>query len=358
MNNQDEKYIRMTFQLALSAKGMVSPNPLVGCVIVKNEKVIATGYHKKAGQAHAELDAINNARESIEGATLYCNLEPCCHTNKRTPPCAQRLIKEKIKRVVISNLDPNPEVAGKGVKLLEENGIEVTYGLLRKEGEKLNEIFFHHIINKTPFIELKYAQTIDGKIATKSSHSKWITSEVARSHVHEHRMSYDAIMVGANTIRIDDPSLTIRTQEKELPLQRIIFCPSGSLPNSAKVLTDKFKDFTIVITENTHLFDCKTLKIQKNSNGQFDFENIFKTLYENHGITSIYIEGGSKLITSIVQNKLYNRLSIYMAPKIIGHGIDAIGDLEIESMPEALEINITDIERLGKDFYISGIREG
>ena len=201
MKDRDEKYMRECFQLAKKALGKTSPNPLVGCVIVKDQKVIARGYHKKSGLPHAEIEALNSSKEPIAGSTLYCNLEPCCHTNKKTPPCAQRLVQEKPSRVVIANLDPNPEVAGKGVKLLRENGIEVLTGVLEEQGELLNEVFFTAMRKQRPFIHLKWAQGLDGRTALPNGSSKWITGEKARLRVHKERELYDAIVIGKKTFR-------------------------------------------------------------------------------------------------------------------------------------------------------------
>ena len=193
-------YMKICFQLAKKALGNTYPNPYVGSLIIDSSgEIISKGYHKESGQDHAERDAIKNATRSIVGATLYCNLEPCCHTNKKTLPCAQYLIESQISKVVISNLDPNPAVAGKGVKLLQDAGIEVVVGIEREKGETLNEVFFHHIKKQTPFVHLKWAQTLDGKVATLNYDSKWITSETARIHVHQERALYQAILVGANT---------------------------------------------------------------------------------------------------------------------------------------------------------------
>jgi diaminohydroxyphosphoribosylaminopyrimidine deaminase/5-amino-6-(5-phosphoribosylamino)uracil reductase len=177
MIHSDADFMKHCFYLAEKGRGMTSPNPLVGCVIVQNDEIVATGYHRKAGLAHAELDAIENTQANLKGATLYCNLEPCCHTNKKTPPCAQRIILENISKVVIANLDPNPYVAGRGVELLRKNGIEVITGVLEEEGEKLNEIFFKNMREQKPFVHLKIAQTLDGKIATNTGSSQWITNE-------------------------------------------------------------------------------------------------------------------------------------------------------------------------------------
>lgn len=327
----DLHFMRLAFDEARQATGNTSPNPLVGCIIVKDGKIISKGYHRKAGVPHAELDAIQNAKESIEGAIIYCNLEPCCHLNKRTPPCAQRLIQEKVKKVVIANLDPNPEVAGRGVELLKEAGIEVVTGVLKEEGEVLNEIFFTHITQRRPFIELKFAQTLNGKTATAPDVSKWITGPKAREHVHFERLKYDAILVGANTIRVDNPHLTVRIEDKIISKKRIILSLSGNLPKDSRVFTDSYKEQTILVLPESTKTDINTdiiycpLKEDK-----FDLDWLLKALYEK-GITSLYIEGGRAVIESFLEKDLYDRLSIYIAPKLQSFGEVIKGQLEFEN---------------------------
>lgn len=303
------------------AVGEVSPNPYVGAVIVKDGKIIATGYHKGSGHAHAELDAINNAKESLVGSTIYSNLEPCCHTNKKTPPCAQRLILERFSKVVISNLDPNPLVAGQGVKILREAGIEVITDILKDEGEILNEVFFTHITKNRPFIHLKYAQTIDGKIATISGDSKWITSEKSREFVHTQRNQYDAIMIGAKTALADNPKLTVRKDDKVKPIKRVILTNKILKDEKINLLTDEYKDYTIQSLLKSNL----------------DLSSILSNLYMEHGIKSIYVEGGAKTLDLFINEKLYDKVSIFIAPKIIGKGRSPHNELQLNFIKDAIE---------------------
>lgn len=303
------------------AVGEVSPNPYVGAVIVKDGKIIATGYHKGSGHAHAELDAINNAKESLVGSTIYSNLEPCCHTNKKTPPCAQRLILERFSKVVISNLDPNPLVAGQGVKILREAGIEVITDILKDEGEILNEVFFTHITKNRPFIHLKYAQTIDGKIATISGDSKWITSEKSREFVHTQRNQYDAIMIGAKTALADNPKLTVRKDDKVKPIKRVILTNKILKDEKINLLTDEYKDYTIQSLLKSNL----------------DLSSILSNLYMEHGIKSIYVEGGAKTLDLFINEKLYDKVSIFIAPKIIGQGRSPHNELQLNFIKDAIE---------------------
>ena len=332
-----EKYMRQCFSLAKKAIGQTSPNPYVGSVIVKDDKVIAKGFHKKSGTAHAELDAIQNKTQDLVGSTLYCNLEPCCHTNKKTPPCAQRIVKEGIRKVVISNLDPNPAVAGKGVQILEEAGIEVITGILKEEGLALNEVFFTHITKKRPFIHLKWAQTLDGKMATTSFDSKWITNPKSREHSHKERNLYDAIVVGANTVNQDNPNLTIRLNQEVHSKKRVIISPSGDVSLDLNLFTDEFKDNSLIITAPSvnKTYPIRHLTCDTNEDG-FILTELLETLYQE-GIHSIYIEGGAKLLNSFVVQRMYDRLSVYIAPKIIGDGISSTQQLKLDKMNKAIQ---------------------
>lgn len=218
------KYMKQAFNLAIKGEGFVNPNPLVGAVIVKNGKVIGKGYHKAFGHVHAEVDAIQNATEDVAGSTMFVTLEPCSHHGKQ-PPCAFKLIEKGIKEVYIANLDPNPLVYKQGVKVLEDAGIKVHYGILDELGLKVNDIFFHYITTKRPFVAMKYAMTLDGKLATKDFDSKWITNEKSRKYVHDLRNKYSAILVGVNTIIKDDAKLDVRRSKKSKNPVRIILDP-------------------------------------------------------------------------------------------------------------------------------------
>lgn len=357
MNDQD--YMKRCFELAKFATGNVAPNPLVGAIIVMNNQVIAEGYHKAPGLAHAELDAIQNANCDLTGATIYCNLEPCCHTNKRTPPCAQRIIKEGFAKVVISNLDPNPQVAGTGVKLLRDAGIEVVTGIMESEGQQLNEIFFHHIVNKRPFVHLKMAQTLDGKLASKTMDSKWITSTGSRENVHQERNHYDAIMVGAKTLRQDNPTLTVRIGNKPTKaIKRIILSLSGKLDKSLNVFTDDYKELTYVVVPEllNSDFEFKTIKCPLNELGEFNISVLLDILYRDHQITSVFVEGGQQVHTSFIHQHLYDRISVYIAPKILGEGHNTIGDLGHEIMADAVEYKNLKWKQIGNDVMFTARR--
>lgn len=356
----DNQLMSRCFELAKKGTGTVAPNPLVGSVIIKDGKILSEGFHERPGMPHAELDAIQKANEDLRGATIYCNLEPCCHTNKRTPPCAQRIIKEGFTKVVIANLDPNPAVAGNGVKLMQQADIEVITGVLEDEGKELNEIFFHHITQKRPFVHLKMAQTLDGRLASKRMDSKWITSEDSRLNVHLEREHYDAIMVGANTIRHDNPTLTVRVPGKNTrPLKRIILSLSAKLPSEANIFNDDFKDHTYIVVPSSikEELPFQSIKCKLNENGEFDLKQLLEVLYNDMGITSLYVEGGQKVHTSFIHQHLYDRISVYIAPKILGDGHNTIGDLGNELMTDALTYTNQQWKQLGSDIMFTARRQ-
>ena len=305
----NEKYMKLCLELAKKGLGHVSPNPLVGSVLIKDDQIIGQGYHKKAGKDHAEVEAINDAKNKghlVAGSTLYCNLEPCSHTDKRTPPCAPLIAKEKIAKVVIANIDPNPKVQGNGVKHLKDCGIEVIIGVCEKEAKQLNEVFFHAMTYLRPFVHIKVAQTLDGKMATCSGDSKWISNESARREVHLLRLKYDAVAIGANTLRNDNPSLTIRMgieANNKIPY-RVVYGQKDKFDPSLKLLDDEYKEKTIFINKNEFTSHSKAL------------DQLFKK-----GIHSLLVEGGPTLISSFIEEDIWDKMTIYMAPKILGEGL-------------------------------------
>lgn len=347
----DSEYIRKTFELARQGIGFVSPNPLVGAILVKNNKIIGQGFHERYGHNHAEINAIQSASESVEGSTLYCNLEPCCHTNKQTPPCVQRIIKEKIARVVVCNKDPNPQVNGKGFGLLQEAGIEVVQGVLEHEGKELNEIFFTNQEKKRPFIHIKYAQTLDGNIASITGDSQWISHKKSREVAHYLRLKNDAILVGVKTIVADNPALTIRLIDsyKKCPW-RVVLGSLASIELTHEVLCDDYKQKTILITSDRDFFNfekkvemiaqqgIKVMALPADDSGAINLSDLCQALMDLK-IRSILIEGGSQTITSFVKAGLYDRVSIFIAPKILGTGLNAIGSLDILSISNAHEFD-------------------
>ncbi|MBA4250470.1 MAG: bifunctional diaminohydroxyphosphoribosylaminopyrimidine deaminase/5-amino-6-(5-phosphoribosylamino)uracil reductase RibD [Chlorobiaceae bacterium] len=354
----EESYIKLTLEIAKKGLGKVSPNPLVGCVIVKNQKIIGAGFHQKYGEAHAEINAIKNATESIKDATLYVNLEPCAHFGK-TPPCVDELINQKIKKVVIGTLDSNPLVAGKGVEKLLSNGIEVKVGVLEDECKELNKFFFNFIEKKIPYVTLKAAQTIDSKIADTFGESKWISSKESRKFVHEMRSKYDAVLVGANTVLKDDPKLDVRLIEGRNP-KRLILDARLRIKLTSSILNSE-KNVTIITSKNAMLKRKKIEQLKKlgvnlffikNINEhEIDIKSMLKTLAKNN-VTSLLVEGGGKVFSSFLNAKLFNEIRLFLAPKILGNGINTFGDLGNNKIEDALKLRINKFEKIGDDIMI------
>jgi diaminohydroxyphosphoribosylaminopyrimidine deaminase/5-amino-6-(5-phosphoribosylamino)uracil reductase len=346
----NEEWMKKTFDLARLGLGFTWPNPLVGAIFVKNGKIIGEGFHHQYGQDHAEIDALKNCSESPEGSTLYVNLEPCCHTKKQTPPCAQRLITEKIKKVVISNLDPNPEVNGKGVELLRAAGIEVEHGISKEKGEELNEAFFFAQRNKAPFIHLKMASTLDGRIALPNGESQWITGLIARNHVHELRAQHQGVMIGAETLRKDNPKLNVRIQTYvgRQPF-RIVFTKSGVLPQEALLFNDDLKHQTIVYTETDTKLHFPTSQIIKVAS----LEEAMKDLYQKN-FMNLLLEGGSSLASAFMSRNLVNRVSVYLNPSFLGSGPTAVGNFGLDRLEERPRLKNVQHMKLGEDFYFTG----
>lgn len=325
--------MRRTFELARKGHGKTWPNPLVGSVIVKDGKVIGEGFHEYYGGDHAELAAIKNSSGPVRGATVYVNLEPCCHTNKQTPPCAQRLIQEGIKKVVICNLDPNPNVNGKGVSLLREAGIEVEHGLLEEEGEKLNEVFFLSQRKKRPFIHLKMASTLDGKIALPDGESKWITGEKAREHVHELRSYHQAVMVGGETVRKDNPRLNIRlTSFDGTQPFRVVISRRQDFPEGTYLFTDELKERTLVFSS---------------------IEEAMEGLYQRK-IINVLLEGGPTLAASFLQKKLVDRVGLYLNPSFMGDGLSVLAGFSVNKLSERPRLSGMESRWIGEDLYLTG----
>ena len=329
--DKDIQFIKKTFQLARRATGLTSPNPMVGAVIVRNNKVISQGYHKRAGLPHAEVEAIRRADRSLKGSTLYINLEPCCHFGK-TPPCVDEIIRQGIKRVVIATLDPNPAVKGKTVERLKKRGIKVKVGVCEAEARDLNEIFFTNMEKKRPFIVAKIAQTLDGKIATKKGLSKWITSEKSRSFSKSLRDKYDCILAGVNTIIHDDPGLN---GFKKIPFKAVID-PDLRIPLNSYLIQSRPEKLILV---TSHKSAAKAKKLPKGinvlflreKNGVLSARQIVSKLYK-FGITSVFIEGGSESLGRFFLDKIIDKFYFFIAPKIMG-GKDAVTSIGAEGFP-------------------------
>lgn len=356
----DEKYMQLALDLAASAKGNTNPNPLVGAVIVKDGVIVGTGLHRKAGEPHAEVHAFRMAGEHAKGATLYVTLEPCSHYGK-TPPCANLVKESAVSRVVVAMQDPNPAVAGRGIQLLRDAGIEVEVGVLEAQARRINERFIHNMLTKRPFIISKYAMTLDGKIAAHTGHSKWVTGEAAREDVHRIRHEVDGILVGVGTVLADNPSLTTRLKEDygKNPV-RIIMDSSLRTPANANVLNVEEAKTIIVCSENADpekitAFEAKgvtVLPVRHESEGLV-VDDMLEKLYQN-GITDILVEGGSTINSSFLQQGAINKYVIYIAPKVLGGrlSLTPIAGHNPTSMDEAWDVEFASFEQVGQDLRI------
>lgn len=350
-----EKYMQLALDLANSARGNTNPNPLVGAVIVNGGVIVGTGMHRKAGEPHAEVHAFNMAGEQANGATLYVTLEPCSHYGK-TPPCALRVKESGVAKVFVAMQDPNPDVAGRGIRLLREAGIDVEVGLLEDQSRKMNERFIHNMLTSRPFIRTKYAMTADGKIATHIGDSKWITSDEARLDVHRYRHEVDGILVGVQTVLADNPSLTTRLPEGygKNPT-RIILDSHLRTPLSA-IVCDTTEAATIIVVDEDVLAEHKqpyeAQGVQFVKRGQ-NLTATLERLYQE-GITDILVEGGGAVHSSFIREQLTNQFIIYIAPKVIG-GADAktpvTGD-NVDLMAQALQMTFAQVELIGPDIKI------
>lgn len=357
----DEKYMRLAMQLAGNAIGRTSPNPLVGAVIVKDNRVVGCGWHRKAGTPHAEVHALNQAGELAQGADVYVTLEPCAHYGK-TPPCAKALVEAKVKNVYGGLLDVNPKVVGKGFKILEDAGIHVEYGFLQDELRKQNEVFFKWIEHKKPFVVLKAAMTLDGKIATATGQSKWITNETSRAYGYKLRDIYDGIMVGINTVIEDNPMLTARVDGGKNPI-RIVVDSSLKIDINANVVQDKSAKTIIATTDKAdkdkilklQAQDVDVIVVDKDKNDKVDIEKLLDILGQQN-ICSILVEGGATLSGSFVAKKLVDKVYFFIAPKIVG-GKEAktpVAGTGILNLQEALALKDIQIEKLEEDILIIG----
>lgn len=318
-----EKYMSMALELAVKGIGFVNPNPLVGAVIVKNGRVIGTGWHEKYGGLHAERNAFKNCTENPEGADIYVTLEPCCHYGK-TPPCTEAIIENKIKRVFIGSSDPNPKVAGKGVSILREHGIEVFENISKNQCDRINKIFFHYITKKTPYVILKYAMTADGKTAAVTGESKWISSQASRDDVQKLRKRTAAVMTGIGTVLQDDPFLNCRLPDPgthsriicdsslRIPLESNILKTAGEIPTIIATISDDAKK-----TEQIENCGAMVLRVPSD-NGHVDLKSLMTVLGEEKHIDSILLEGGAELAYSAFNSGIVSSVRMYLAPKIFG----------------------------------------
>ena len=359
---EEQKYLRRAISLAKKGLGWVNPNPLVGAVIVKNGRIIGEGYHAYYGGPHAEVTALENATESVKGATLYVTMEPCSHHGK-TPPCTDAIIKNGIRKVVVGMKDPNPLVNGKGLKILADAGIDVKAGIEEAVVLRMNELFIKYIVTGRPFCTLKTAMTLDGKIATVENASKWISCEDSRRHVHELRQQYSAVMVGINTVLYDDPLLnTRRIRKKSKDPLKIIVDSSGKIPMEAKVLKMNPQLVVLATTDKMDMKKKKDLErlgvqvlVCPQKEEKVDLGTLMFSLGKM-GINSVLLEGGSTIAFSALMNGIVDKVVSFIAPKIIG-GADApspVGGTGLSSMEDAIGVNDWNYRKIGSDILIEG----
>ncbi|MEG2353900.1 MAG: bifunctional diaminohydroxyphosphoribosylaminopyrimidine deaminase/5-amino-6-(5-phosphoribosylamino)uracil reductase RibD [Clostridium sp.] len=357
----DKKYMKLALELAKKGCGSVSPNPLVGAVIVKDNRIIGEGYHEIYGGNHAEVNAFTNSSESVDGATIYVTLEPCSHYGK-TPPCVDKIIEKNISKVVIGTLDPNPIVSGCGMKKLRDAGINVEVGVLEEECIRINEIFMKYIVKKTPFVVMKIAMSLDGKIATSSGESKWISGEDSRRRVHELRGELSAIMVGVNTIIKDDAELTSRIEGSKNPI-RIVVDSTLRIPIESRIIKSINKSRLIIATTNKatveriNILEEKGAEvlILKDKNGRVDLQELMINLGELQ-IDSILLEGGSILNYSALESSIVDKVQIYIAPKIIGgeQAKTPVSGEGVTLLKDAFKVRDLKTRFIGEDIFIEG----
>lgn len=357
---RDVTYMQRAFELSKGGAGYVSPNPLVGCVIVKDGAIVGEGYHRCYGGPHAEVEALRDAGWQAAGADVYVTLEPCSHTGL-TPPCADALLQAGIRRVVAAIADPNPLVSGKGFNRLSNAGVEVCSGVGAAEAHRINEIFFHYIRTRRPFVTLKCAVTLDGKIATHTGASRWITGSQAREEVHRMRHAMDALLIGLGTAVADDPLLTTRLPEGGgvNPL-RVVVDSRLKLPLTAQLATVTSDCQTLIATtqyasevKQQQLIDrgVEILRLQA-YDGQVDVEELLRILGERH-ITSILVEGGATLSATLLQRRLVNKLVMFVAPKIIGgDGLSVMGACGVDAMDQAILLQRMTSRQVGDDLML------
>ncbi|HET8721547.1 MAG TPA: bifunctional diaminohydroxyphosphoribosylaminopyrimidine deaminase/5-amino-6-(5-phosphoribosylamino)uracil reductase RibD [Nitrospira sp.] len=366
--SQDRRYMMLALRLAEKGRGTTSPNPMVGAVVVNRGRIVGRGYHRRPGLPHAEVLALRQAGAQARGGTLYVTLEPCCHRNKRTPPCIPAIVSAGIKRVVIAQRDPNPLVDGRGLAALRRAGTRVTIGILRREAEALNETYRHWIKTRRPFVILKAGMTLDGQIATSSGEAKWITSRASRLDAHQLRAEVDAILIGSGTVRSDDPSLTARTGArlarlaKRQPL-RVVVDTRLRTPANAKILRTAGGAKTLMATTRKAPA-ARRLALQRRGidvvvlplvRGRVSLSALMGELGKR-GITSLLVEGGAEINAAMLRARLVNRVRLYVAPSLLG-GIDArgvIGGQSPDRLAAALRLKHVRTRSLGGDLVVEG----
>jgi len=353
------KFMELAILNAKKGIGYTNPNPIVGAVLIKDNQIISTGYHHQYGDNHAEIDAINNANTDLTGTELYLTLEPCNHFGK-TPPCIDVIIKNKIGKVIIGSFDPNPLNDNRGIEILRKNNIIVETNFLNEETDKLYKIYFYYIKTNKPFILMKYAMTIDGRITTNTGKSRWISNEASRLRVHETRKMFSSIIVGINTVLKDDPLLIANIDNANQPI-RIILDKDLKIPLNSQIMKTAYLYKTIIVTNNV---DEKKLKLIHDHQAEILFVNLKANLINlpemilklaKWKIDSILLEGGGRLNASFLEEKLVNAVEVYIAPKIFGGtGISPILGKGIDFLTDAIKLENIEVENINSDILIKG----
>lgn len=359
--DREQFMMKRAFDLAIRGRGRTFPNPMVGALIVRDDVIVGEGYHHRVGGPHAEIEAIEDARGNTRGATLYVNLEPCNHHGK-TPPCSEAIVRAGIKKVVCAMKDPNPKVRGKGLRRLSEENIDVTVGILSDEAERLNEVYCKNMRENLPFVALKIAQSLDGRIATYSGNSKWITGEESRKYVHMMRNEHAAVIVGVGTVLADDPLLTVRDVDIVRPPLRVVLDTHLRIPGNAKLLNSGREARTLIYTAveditseqygflNREGVSVRTIGYRGD---RLDLEAVLRDLLQQ-GIYSVFVEGGTQIFTSFLSEGLVDKLYIFIGPVIVGGGksYPSFDDLGISTIEKAVGVNVFESRRLGQDTLI------
>ncbi len=351
--------MRRALDLAERGNGYVNPNPLVGAVLVKNGEVVGEGYHTAYGAPHAEVEALRDAGEEATRATMYVTLEPCTHHGK-TPPCSEAIIEAGVREVFVATRDPNPKVSGGGAGRLEEAGLDVHLGLLDQEANQQNEIFFHYVRTGRPFVLLKLAMTADGRIATRTGDSKWITSEESRRRVHELRARYSAVAVGRTTLLSDDPRLTVRDAEGPDGV-RFIFTTDLDVPSNLKVFNSESDAPTVFVTgeavtdsrRDTFREAGADVWVFPGGDGEVDPQHFLKKA-GREGYDSLLLEGGGELAWSFLSDGLIDKVNFFYAPKVVGgrNAVPGVGGKGAERMKDAVDLEDVQVERVGSDLCL------
>jgi diaminohydroxyphosphoribosylaminopyrimidine deaminase / 5-amino-6-(5-phosphoribosylamino)uracil reductase len=360
---KDEEYMRLTLSLARRGTGTTAPNPMVGALVVKGNRIVGKGYHRKAGLPHAEVVALNEAQEEARGSSLYINLEPCSHQG-RTPPCVNAIIKAGVRRVVVAMLDPNPLVNGMGIDTLKKAGIDVKVGLLEDEAKRLNEAFIVYMEKKKPFVTMKAAVSLDGKIATKTCDSKWISNEESRKYVNKLRSAADGIMVGINTVILDNPLLVPRiARPKRLPV-RIILDSKLRIPLSCDIVKTSEKYPTWVFTAEDSRSDKETrlrsmglevIRVPKEEGGRVSPRYVCDELFKRE-IMHVILEGGGEINSGFLKEGLIDKVVLFYAPILIGGkgAYNLIGGKGVDFLKDAYKVDINAVKRFKEDIYLEG----